>query len=95
MIATDTKTRHGKEALYNAHVAGTIAVETKIIGKIQGVQFSGIFKEASKEESSAYFKRFPYALAMSPCLWSIAITHLKFTDNTLGFGSKLEFKKEY
>jgi len=92
VIATDvTKTRHGKEAMQNPCVAGTIALETKLIGKIQGVQFTGIFKEANEEERKAYFKRFPYALAMQPELWSITVTYLKFTDNTLGFGKKLEF----
>jgi len=92
VIATDVhKTRHGKEALENAHVAGTVALETKLVGKIQGIQFTGIFKEANDIEKKAYFKRFPYALAMQPTLWSINITYLKFTDNTLGFGKKLEF----
>jgi len=92
VIATDVlKTRHGREAIENAHVAGTVALETKLVGKIQGVQFTGIFKEANEEERKAYFKRFPYALAMQPELWSINITYLKFTDNTLGFGKKLEF----
>ncbi|WP_223295818.1 pyridoxamine 5'-phosphate oxidase family protein [Sulfurospirillum deleyianum] len=92
IIATDTqKTRHGKEALANETVAGVIALETNIIGKIQGVQFTGIFKEATAEEKRVYLKRFPYALALNPTLWSIHITYLKFTDNTLGFGKKLEF----
>lgn len=92
VIATDvTKTRHGKEASENRDVAGTIALETNIVGKIQGVQFTGMFTEASESERKAYFKRFPYALAMQPTLWSIKINYLKFTDNTLGFGKKLEF----
>jgi uncharacterized protein len=91
VIATDAYTRHGSEALENAHVAGTIALETKIVGRIQGVQFTGIFKEATEVEKRAYLKRFPYAIAMNPHLWSIEITYLKFTDNTLGFGKKLEF----
>lgn len=92
IIATDTqKTRHGKEALENTHIAGTVALETNIVGKIQGVQFTGVFKEATEAEKKAYFKRFPYALAMQPSLWSIEIRYLKFTDNTLGFGKKLEF----
>ena len=91
VIATDEKTRHAKEALENAHVAGSVALETKIVGKIQGVQFTGIFQEAANAEKKAYLKRFPYAIAMNPHLWSIKITYLKFTDNTLGFGKKLEF----
>ncbi|MBN1840401.1 MAG: hypothetical protein JW802_10215 [Campylobacterales bacterium] len=92
IIATDVqKTRHGKEALANEKVAGIIALETNIVGKIQGVQFTGIFQEANEREKKTYLKRFPYALALSPTLWSIHITYLKFTDNTLGFGKKLEF----
>ena len=91
VIATDAKTRHGHEALENEHVAGVVALETKMVGKIQGVQFTGIFKAANDAEKKAYLKRFPYAIAMTPSLWSITIGYLKFTDNTLGFGKKLEF----
>ena len=91
IIATDEKTRHGKEALLNPTVAGTIALETNMVGKIQGIQFSGIFRVATVGEKMTYFKRFPYALAMNPSLWSIDIGYIKFTDNTLGFGKKLEF----
>ena len=91
VIATDENTRHGREALENTHVAGSVAVETMLVGKIQGVQFTGIFRSAKKEEKKAYLKRFPYAIALQPVLWSIDIAYLKFTDNTLGFGKKLEF----
>lgn len=91
IIATDEKTRHGREALLNPTVAGTIALETNMVGKIQGIQFSGIFRVATVGEKMTYFKRFPYALAMNPSLWSIDIGYIKFTDNTLGFGKKLEF----
>ena len=91
IIATETKTRHAKEALHNTHVAGTVALETKIVGKIQGVQFTGLFRKASREEEKSYLKHFPFAIAMQPSLWSIDIHYLKFTDNTLGFGKKLEF----
>jgi len=94
VIATDRKTRHAKEALLNQNVAGTIASETKIVGKIKGVQFCGFFQEANEAQKHAYFKRFPYALAMNPTLWSVSISSLKFTDNTLGFGTKLEFTRD-
>ncbi len=91
IIASEHKTRHMQEALKNHHVAGTIALETAIIGKIQGVQFIGTLRHSTQEESALYTKRFPYAIAMNPTLWTIEITYLKFTDNTLGFGKKLEF----
>ena len=91
VIATDAHTRHGSKAITNPQVAGTIALETSIVGKIQGIQFLGEFKEANEQERKAYFKRFPYAIAMNPTLWGIAIRYIKFTDNTLGFGKKLEY----
>lgn len=93
VVATDATTTHGTQALENRYVAGTIATHTMIVGKIQGVQFSGEWREANTLEREAYFKRFPYALAMTPRLWAIEITALKFTDNTLGFGKKLEFRR--
>lgn len=91
VIATDKATRHGSEALFNTNVAGTIALETSLVGKIQGLQFLGTYHEANDAEKKAYFKRFPYAQVMQPQLWSIHLTYLKFTDNTLGFGKKLEY----
>lgn len=93
IIATDEKTRHGKEALNNANVAGTVALETKIVGKIQGIQFAGVFRHAHTQERTLYLKRFPYALAMNPTLWSIEMDYIKLTDNTLGFGKKVEFHR--
>ena len=93
IIASETKTRHIQEALKNSTIAGTIALETNIIGKIQGAQFIGTFRSIKEDEKKIYFKRFPYAIAMKPLLWAIEIEYLKFTDNTLGFGKKLEFHR--
>ncbi|MDD3324427.1 MAG: pyridoxamine 5'-phosphate oxidase family protein [Sulfurospirillaceae bacterium] len=94
IIASSNDTKHVKKALLNPHVAGTIALETSNIGEIRGIQFEGLFKKASKEEKQLYFKSFPYALAMLPTLWSIDVRHIKFTDNRLGFGTKLEYFKQ-
>lgn len=91
IVATDPKTRHGQSALRNPKVAGSIALETEEIGRIQGVQFSGRWQKANQEAKKLYFKRFPYARILHPQLWSIEITYAKLTDNRLGFGTKLEF----
>ncbi|MEJ2373224.1 MAG: hypothetical protein P8Y16_05450, partial [Sulfurimonas sp.] len=67
-----------------------ILLETKEIGKIQGLQFRGIFrKNEDKELSKLYFKTFPYALALQPKLWIIDVDYFKLTDNRLGFGKKI------
>ena len=93
VFTTDLKTRHGQEFLKNSKVAGTVALETKIIGKIQGIQFRGIVSEPVGEladkAQKAYIRRFPVAMLMDTHLWVVTLTHIKFTDNRLGFGKKL------
>ena len=74
-------------------MAGSIYLETKIIGKIQGVQFQGVISQLQDEllekAHRAYQKRFPVAMLMDTHLWAIDLTHLKLSDNRLGFGKKL------
>lgn len=93
VITTDTDTRHGAESLSNPSVAGTIALETKRVGRIHGAQFTGIVREPDGDElkraRKVYLKRFPYALAADLHLWIILLNHIKLTDNRLGFGKKI------
>ncbi|NOX16159.1 MAG: hypothetical protein GXP61_09095 [Epsilonproteobacteria bacterium] len=93
IIASNTDTLHIELALKNPKVSGTIHLETRIIGKIQGLQYRGIWSEANHQEKKTFLRRYPYALALKPKFWHIDIEYAKFTDNTLGFGKKLEFKK--
>jgi uncharacterized protein YhbP (UPF0306 family) len=93
VFASDKDTRHMKNIAKNPNVSGVIALETKETGLIRGLQFEGAVKKASKNGEKAYFKAYPFARVMLPKLWEIEITYAKFTDNRLGFGKKLEFKK--
>jgi uncharacterized protein len=92
-FTTGMETRHGKEFVKNPVVAGTVVLETMIIGKIRGIQFQGIVSEPEGELISkvrwAYLKRFPPAALMDTHLWIVKLTHIKMTDNRLGFGKKL------
>jgi hypothetical protein len=98
VFTTDMDTRHGQEFLKNPVVAGSVVLETRIIGKIMGVQFQGVVSEPESELSdlanTAYLKRFPVALLMETHLWIVKPTILKMTDNRLGFGKKLIWKEE-
>jgi uncharacterized protein YhbP (UPF0306 family) len=93
VFTTDAETRHGKEFLQNQTVAGSIVLETMIVGKIRGIQFSGIVTEPEgvllSKAGSAYLKRFPVAVLMNTHLWTVRLTYIKMTDNRLGFGKKL------
>ncbi len=90
VVASSNETTHVKNISKNRNVAGTVVLETKIVGKIEGVQFRGDFLPLEDEAlKKLYFKSFPYALAMNPTLWQIKISYFKLTDNTLGFGKKI------
>jgi uncharacterized protein YhbP (UPF0306 family) len=93
VFTTDIDTRHGKEFIKNPNVAGSVVLETMVIGKIRGVQFQGIVSEPEGELLSkakwAYLKKFPPAALMDTHLWIVRLTLIKMTDNRLGFGKKL------
>jgi len=143
VFTTDPGTQHGREMLENPMVSGGIVLETKVVGKIRGVQLTGKTRrsersedpdlsglrdeetdegERRKEEGEsihpslishhsslitssasrithhasriAYLKRFPYAIAAKLDLWVLELDFVKMTDNRLGFGTKLEWRRE-
>jgi uncharacterized protein YhbP (UPF0306 family) len=98
VFTTDNNTRHGEEFIRNPKVAGSVVLETMIIGKIRGIQFQGIVSlpknGLAEKAKSAYLKRFPVAALMDTTLWVVELTFIKMTDNRLGFGKKLIWEKE-
>lgn len=93
VFTTDADTRHGREFLINTLVAGSVVLETMVIGRIRGIQFQGIVTEPEGEMLDkakwAYLKKFPPAALMNTHLWIVSLTLIKMTDNRLGFGKKL------
>ena len=96
VVTSDHETRHIRDVVegHNYQVAGTIALETKLVGKIRGIQFTGIIRTLEegelKKSKSAYLHRFPIARLMPDLhLWVIEPAYIKMTDNRLGFGKKL------
>ena len=93
IVASSEDTLHVELAKKSSAVSGTVHLETNQIGKIQGIQYNGIWVKANNKDKKAYLTRYPYAIALNPKLWCIDIEYIKFTDNTLGFGTKLEFRQ--
>ena len=99
VFTSDTSTRHIAEAMQHPYIAGSIVLESKIVGKLQGIQLEGKLIEADgellKEIKTAYLKRLPFALLIDAKLWFLELTTMKMTDNLLGFGKKLYWSREY
>ena len=97
VFTSDLHTQHAHDMLDLTWVAGNISLETRIIGKIQGIQFTGrshkLEGEEQKRAEKDYLKRFPVAILMETVLWAVDVEFIKMTDNNLGFGKKLYWDK--
>ena len=89
VFTSDLATRHGAEMAANSSEALSIELETRIVGRVQGLQVTGRALRGDDEARKCYIKRFPYAAAADLELWTGEPTMMKLTDNTLGFGKKL------
>ncbi len=97
IFSSDTTTKHAQDFIANPNIAGSISLETKAVGKIQGAQLVGkvieLKDEALKKASKQYLKAYPYARLMDTHLWAMDLSFIKMTHNRLGFGKKLISEK--
>jgi len=95
VFTSEYNTHHIEQVLKQPFVAGTIALETRIIGKIRGLQFTGTMTELKDDDlqgaRKAYLLKFPYTMPFlkDTPFWGITPDFIKMTDNRLGFGTKL------
>jgi len=98
VFTSDDSTKHIQDVLTQDLVAGSIVLETTVLGKIRGIQFQGKIwkpeKQLLKKVKVEYLKKFPVAMLMKTNLWVVEPSLLKFTDNRLGFGKKLIWRKK-
>lgn len=93
IFTSDNHTHHTQMMIENSNVAASIVLETRIVGKVQGLQITGRIEKASADDKSIYIKRFPYAAVADLQLWRLEADYMKLTDNTLGFGKKLTWQR--
>lgn len=97
VFKSNRETLHIKQALLNNNVAGTVAPDKLNPASIRGIQLGGKFSEPKGELldglKKIYYKKYPFAFAFSGEIWAIELTFIKMTDNTLGFGKKIEWSE--
>lgn len=94
IFTSDDATRHGREMLLCPQVAASVVLETRVVGRVQGLQLCGRAERADQRARTLYLRRFPYAALTPLTLWRLRPHWMKYTDNTLGFGTKLIWKQE-
>lgn len=93
VFTSDPATRHGSDLAQRPDVAASIVLETRIVGRVQGLQLTGRAVPGDDRARRIYLKRFPYAAVADLHLWQLLPDRMKLTDNTLGFGKKLLWKR--
>jgi uncharacterized protein YhbP (UPF0306 family) len=94
IFTSDTSTKHGAHMTENTNVALSVVLETRVVGRVQGLQVTGTATRGDDQAQRTYIKRFPYAAVAPLTLWMVSPKMMKLTDNTLGFGKKLIWEQE-
>jgi uncharacterized protein len=95
VIKSSEDSRHTVQALQNPAVAGTILPDKLETISIKGIQFTAAFKKCADDtEKEIYYKKYPFARAISGDFWLLKLQTVKYTDNTLGFGKKIYWPAE-
>ncbi|MBN8687014.1 MAG: pyridoxamine 5'-phosphate oxidase family protein [Chitinophagales bacterium] len=91
-------TRHSIILRGSQKIAGTILPDKLNLLQIKGIQFEGVLLAETDPlaigASTHYHKKHPMALAMPGEIWTLRLDHIKFTDNSLGIGKKLNWNRE-
>ncbi|MDQ0325894.1 uncharacterized protein YhbP (UPF0306 family) [Rhodopseudomonas julia] len=98
VILTDGSTRHAEMMLARRQVAGCVAGQPEKVEDIKGVQFSArttrLPDAAAPSVRTLYEERFPVASKMPAPVWLLEADFLKYTDNSLGFGTKILWSRQ-
>lgn len=89
IFTSNIDTLHGEHMSQNSAVAASIVLETKVVGKLQGLQITGHVYAGDERDKKCYITTYPFAAAAPLTIWRLEPHFIKLTDNTLGFGKKL------
>jgi hypothetical protein len=91
-------TMHDTFIKENAAVSGTILPNQVDPLQLKGIQFAGkllsLNPSALIKYGAAYAQKYPMSLAIPGYIWAARLEYIKLTDNSIGFGTKLNWHSE-
>ena len=94
---THGASKHAAFMLRRKEIAGTILPDKLNAVIVKGIQFEGVVLTSghplAAHASKVYHLRYPFALALPGVLWAIQLHHIKMTDSSKGFGTKMEWER--
>lgn len=92
VIKSNPKSKHILLAQENPKIAVTIAVNTRKIYLIKGIQAKASFEKANDQQKNIYYQEYPFARLVNGENYSLRICWLKYTDNSFLSKRKLEYR---
>ena len=95
IFKSSESTQHAKFLSADSRTAGCVNSSETSVTHLKGIQFIGSCFSIKTEDSliACYKKKYPFAVFKSGDYWNISLNEVKFTDNRLGFGTKLTWKR--
>ncbi len=93
VFASNADTQHAEHMSQRSRVAASIVLESRVVGRLKGLQITGRIVEGDDDDRRCYLAAFPFAAVTPLTLWRLEPDFMKYTDNTLGFGKKLIWQK--
>lgn len=98
IYVTSETTHHALTMMKNPQVAGTIFTPTRFNPSLQGVQFTGEAKmltgKAADIARDLYKLEYKHEIIDTLSVWQVTLDYIRMVDHTLGFYSRLEWKRE-
>ncbi len=94
---SSTTSRHSALIDTDPRVAGTILPVKPDLLALKGIQFTGRVLDANdtlcRNAVMKYHMAFPLAVSMSGKVFVVEVNEIKLTDNSIGFGKKVNWNK--
>lgn len=89
IFTSDMATRHAQQMARNPCVAASVVLETKVVGRVQGLQLCGKAERGRRGGEAGIPQTVSLCRTGRTDPVGDRADFMKFTDNTLGFGKKL------
>ncbi|WP_233709970.1 MULTISPECIES: hypothetical protein [unclassified Helicobacter] len=94
IIKSSAKSKHISLAQKNPKIAITIAVDTKKLFLIRGIQAKAIIEDSKDSQIEIYYQSYPFARFIDGEFYTLKIYWAKYTDNSFLGKKKLEFYRK-
>ncbi len=93
IIKSNQDTRHIQLASINPSIGVSVALDTKNLSKIKGLQIKAQMAKATLREENIYYQKYPFARWIKGDVFALRILWAKYTNNTALSRTKIQYHR--